>query len=366
MFRRPVPHAQARRALIVDMEQNRRSWIQNGVAALAVSVLGLGVAGSVMLTGNATSTSDQVPTTVVRASTAASQPATAKVEQTVAAGVKQPSAFQRKADVTSRGAARPALAAASAQQAKDRATALGEADASKLTAAQKKAAANRAKALKSDAKDTRTKAEQLVDQRIKATEEATRRAAQNAQQQQASPGTGTESPAPATGDSTSSTRGGTSSSTGDSGAAVAGDSGSGSLPITSGFSIAARFGAVGSWSRYHTGIDFSAPIGTPIHAIAAGVVTHAGPGGGAGSWAGNYVTIRHADGTQTLYAHQSTVSTSVGAQVSAGTVIGHIGMTGRSFGPHVHVELYPQGVSPGDVYRAIDPAPWMRGHGISF
>jgi murein DD-endopeptidase MepM/ murein hydrolase activator NlpD len=347
VFRRPAPHAQARRALIVDMEQNRRSWIQNGVAALAVSVLGLGVAGSVMLTGNATSTADQVPSTTVTRS-AASTGQAAKVETTVAAGVKQPSAFQRKTDVTSRSSARPALSAASAQQAKDRATALGEADGSLTAAAQRKAAASRAKALKADAKDTRTKAEQLIDTRNEAAEAAARAAAQQ--------GTSSTSTSTSTGTAGGST---------DSSAPVTGDSSGASLPITSGFSIAARFGAVGSWSRYHTGIDFSAPIGTPIHAIAAGVITHAGPGGGAGGWAGNYVTIRHSDGTQTLYAHQSVVSVSVGQQVSAGTVIGHIGMTGRSFGPHVHVELYPQGVSPGDVYRAIDPAPWMRGKGLS-
>lgn len=354
MIRRPAPHAQARRALIVDMEQNRRSWIQNGVAALAVSVLGLGIAGSVMLTGNATSTSDQMPATVARAGSAVGPSATSQVEHTVAPGVRQPAAFQRKSGVTSRNADRPALTSASAQQA----AALGEADVRTVSAAQQKAAANRATALKADASHTRTKAEQLVDQRKQAIETATRRATQKGRQNVHSGASATA------GGSNSSVGRTTPRSSGGSRAAVSSGSSVGSLPITSGFSIAARFGAVGSWSRYHTGIDFSAPIGTPIHAIAAGVVTHAGPGGGAGGWAGNYVTIRHADGTQTLYAHQSVVTTSVGQQVSAGTVIGHIGMTGRSFGPHVHVELYPQGVEPGDVYRAIDPAPWMRGKGL--
>lgn len=54
-----------------------------------------------------------------------------------------------------------------------------------------------------------------------------------------------------------------------------------------------------------TGLDFAAPIGTPVRAALAGTVTHAGYCGAAGSWAGDYVTIRHADGTSTLYAHMS-------------------------------------------------------------
>ena len=69
-------------------------------------------------------------------------------------------------------------------------------------------------------------------------------------------------------------------------------------PITSGYSIAARFGQVGPWARYHTGLDFSSPVGTPLHAPAAGVVTNAGIGPASG-WAGNYVAIKYPDGTHT-------------------------------------------------------------------
>ena len=87
------------------------------------------------------------------------------------------------------------------------------------------------------------------------------------------------------------------------------------------YRIAARFGQVGTWSRYHTGFDFSAPIGTAIRAPSAGVVTNAGIGPASG-WAGNYVAIKYPDGTQTLMAHMSTVSVSVGQTVSACQVVG--------------------------------------------
>jgi hypothetical protein len=65
------------------------------------------------------------------------------------------------------------------------------------------------------------------------------------------------------------------------------------------YTISARFGQVGSWARYHTGLDFGAPIGTPVRAALAGVVTHAGYGSDA-RWAGDYVTVRHSDATSTL------------------------------------------------------------------
>ena len=131
------------------------------------------------------------------------------------------------------------------------------------------------------------------------------------------------------------------------------------LPITSGYSIAARFGDTGIWSRYHTGFDFSAGVGTPIHAPTAGVVTNAGLGPASG-WAGNYVAIRYPDGTSTLMAHMSTVSVSVGQTVAACQVVGAVGLTGRTFGPHLHFEVYPPGVTPGDVYSAVSPVSWLN------
>lgn len=127
------------------------------------------------------------------------------------------------------------------------------------------------------------------------------------------------------------------------------------LPTASGV-MGARFGAVGSWSRYHTGLDFRGSLGTPIRAARAGVVTFAG---NSGDWAGNYVVIRHADGVSTQSSHMSSVKVRAGQRLSAGEVVGAVGNTGRSFGSHLHFELYPKGVRPGDVYRAVDPLPWL-------
>lgn len=127
------------------------------------------------------------------------------------------------------------------------------------------------------------------------------------------------------------------------------------------YRLSARWGAVGPWARYHTGIDMAAPLGTTIEAPASGVVEHAGPGGAAGSWAGCYVVLRHTDGKASLYAHMNcAMSVSVGQTVAPGTPLGHVGMTGRSFGAHLHLELYPAGATPGDIYTSIDPLPWLR------
>ncbi|HEU4547656.1 MAG TPA: M23 family metallopeptidase, partial [Microlunatus sp.] len=96
----------------------------------------------------------------------------------------------------------------------------------------------------------------------------------------------------------------------------------------------------------------------------AGVVTHAGSGGDAAGWAGNYVVIRHADGTQTLYAHMSSISVQSGTKVTGGTRLGQVGQTGRAFGPHLHFEVYPAGAEPGDVYSAVNPQPWLNKLGL--
>ncbi len=137
------------------------------------------------------------------------------------------------------------------------------------------------------------------------------------------------------------------------------DAARGCVPVRGHYTIAARFGAVGAWARYHTGFDFSAPVGTTLRAPAAGVVTNAGSGPASG-WAGNYVVIKHDDGSQTLMAHMSAVTVDKGERVSACDKVGAVGMTGRTFGPHVHFEVYPKGAEPGDVYAAVDPAPWMK------
>ncbi len=94
------------------------------------------------------------------------------------------------------------------------------------------------------------------------------------------------------------------------------------------------------WGRLHSGIDIGVPEGTPIHAAAAGTVVLAAWTGGYG----NYTCIDHGGGLATCYAHQSAYAVSTGAHVSQGQVIGYVGSTGHSFGPHLHFEVRINGV----------------------
>lgn len=87
-------------------------------------------------------------------------------------------------------------------------------------------------------------------------------------------------------------------------------------------------------ARMHDGADFGAPSGTPIRAAAGGTVVFAGPRGGYG----NTVIIDHGSSLATLYAHQSALYVAEGTPVTAGQVIGAVGSTGMSTGPHLHFE----------------------------
>lgn len=89
----------------------------------------------------------------------------------------------------------------------------------------------------------------------------------------------------------------------------------------------------------YNGVDLGAPNGTPVYAAAAGTVIVVKNNGGYNGGYGNYIVISHPNGTQTLYAHLSSVSTSVGATVSKGDYIGGVGSTGRSTGNHLHFEV---------------------------
>jgi murein DD-endopeptidase MepM/ murein hydrolase activator NlpD len=93
------------------------------------------------------------------------------------------------------------------------------------------------------------------------------------------------------------------------------------------------------WGRLHAGIDIGVPYGTPIHAAASGRVVIAGWEGGYG----NYTCIDHGGGLATCYAHQSSFAVGAGASVSQGQVIGYVGNTGHSFGPHLHFEVRVNG-----------------------
>jgi murein DD-endopeptidase MepM/ murein hydrolase activator NlpD len=157
--------------------------------------------------------------------------------------------------------------------------------------------------------------------------------------------------------------GGTSGSAGDGGSGGGGGgSGAGGESPVPGAVIGAHFGEYGSWSRYHTGIDFRASHGTPIRAVKAGVVVYAG---NSGDWAGTHVAIKHGDGKTTMSSHMSSMAVHAGQTVQAGQIIGRVGETGRAFGAHLHFELYPAGVKYGDVYKAINPQPWLKDNGVT-
>jgi murein DD-endopeptidase MepM/ murein hydrolase activator NlpD len=113
-------------------------------------------------------------------------------------------------------------------------------------------------------------------------------------------------------------------------------------PVTTGY-ISSGFGErvdpFTGGEEFHEGIDFAAPQGTGIRAVAAGIVTWAGPRGGFG----NMVQIDHGNGYATRYGHAYRVLVHVGQTVQRGDVIGLVGSTGRSTGPHVHFEVLKDG-----------------------
>lgn len=107
--------------------------------------------------------------------------------------------------------------------------------------------------------------------------------------------------------------------------------------ISSGFGM--RFHPLLGYSRFHKGTDYAAMTGTPIRAVTDGVVTLAGWSGGYG----NMVKLSHAGGLGTGYAHMSRIAVRPGARVVQGQVIGYVGTTGLSTGPHLHFEVYRNG-----------------------
>ncbi|WP_256987788.1 M23 family metallopeptidase [Streptomyces sp. BR123] len=130
--------------------------------------------------------------------------------------------------------------------------------------------------------------------------------------------------------------------------------GSYSLP-TSSYTITSHYGVAGSmWSSgYHTGLDFAAPTGTPVKAVAAGKIISAG-------WSGAYgyrIVLQLADGTEVWYCHLSSMSVTSG-EVGAGDTIGRVGATGNVTGPHLHLEVRKGG-------STVDPLSWLRSKGLT-
>jgi murein DD-endopeptidase MepM/ murein hydrolase activator NlpD len=101
-----------------------------------------------------------------------------------------------------------------------------------------------------------------------------------------------------------------------------------------------RFSPFGRGSESHSGLDISASFGAPVQATADGHVVYAGPQGGYG----NLIEIDHGFGLATRYGHLSRISVRIGDHVNRGSMIGAVGTTGRSTGPHCHYEVRLHGV----------------------
>ena len=123
------------------------------------------------------------------------------------------------------------------------------------------------------------------------------------------------------------------------------------LPISH-YRLSSNYGP--RWGRMHAGIDFAAPIGTRLVAMHAGTVTFAGQQSGYG----NKVEIRYTDGTVSYYGHMSSISVHRGQGVAAGQLVGRVGSTGHSTGPHLHLEIHPRGGGP------VNPYPWLVAKGL--
>ncbi|MGW7454055.1 M23 family metallopeptidase [Streptomyces sp. NPDC054787] len=131
-------------------------------------------------------------------------------------------------------------------------------------------------------------------------------------------------------------------------------SGAYALP-TSAYTLTSHYGVAGSmWSSgYHTGLDFAAPTGTPVKAVAAGTITSAG-------WSGAYgyrIVLELEDGTEVWYCHLSSMSVTSGS-VAAGSTIGRVGATGNVTGPHLHLEVRKGG-------STVDPLAWLNSKGLN-
>ncbi len=128
--------------------------------------------------------------------------------------------------------------------------------------------------------------------------------------------------------------------------------------IASGFGF--RIDPIYKTRKSHMGLDFAAPSGTPIYATADGIVKFSGFSTGG---YGNHVIINHGFGYETLYGHMVRVGATQGQQVKRGQVIGYVGSTGKSTGPHLHYEVHKSGVQLDPInffYNDLTPAQFDR------
>lgn len=335
-----------------DVDDNRHT-LNSSLAALTVSALGLAVAGAVTMTSNAQAANPQALLEAQQQTTSSAsiaEPAPARPAADLADGADLGSvnaaaeaaeigSLEGRSSDTSRTAARTELdAALGSQLATERSKQLSAASDSAAEASRDAALASRSDQLSSSSSSISAENDRLT------------------QQQEAQAAQATAAVAPAAPQGTLNVTAAKAAT-----ASVASSSG-GATPMARGtYSVGARFGAVGSWSRYHTGQDLPAPVGTPVYAAGSGVI--ASPNGG--GWAGTHVVVAHGDGGATLYAHLSSATVGVGQQVEAGQLIGYVGMTGRTFGPHLHWEYYPSQSGVGNPYTTSDPAAWLAARGVS-
>lgn len=126
-------------------------------------------------------------------------------------------------------------------------------------------------------------------------------------------------------------------------------------PLTASYQVSAGFGSTGRlWASGHEGVDLAASYGTDVRALSRGEIISAG-------WDGAYgqkVAIRHWDGTVSWYCHLSRIVHYSGT-VEPGTVIGRVGSTGNSTGPHLHLEIHPGGGA------AVNPTAWLAEQGLN-
>jgi murein DD-endopeptidase MepM/ murein hydrolase activator NlpD len=351
----------SRRAAEAEIESDEhRGWLSYGLAALGISALGLAAAASLALTTSAQTTGDARP---ARTPAAVTAPALGGGTGGGPTLTKQQAAavntFARRPDVSASDTNRSAAlrTAILKEQAAQRAEELAKEAEDLARADQAAASAARQSKLTESDRASGLAAAKLAEEKLRRAVAARVAAAVERQAHEAREEVGVT--ARPSGDRRSAPTGGGNGSGGDG----SGDSGGGGgVSPVPGAVIGAHFGQYGVWSRYHTGIDFRAAYGTPIRAVKSGVVLFAG---NKGDWAGNHVAVRHGDGRTTMSSHMSSMAVGSGQTVQAGQVIGYVGQTGRAFGAHLHFELYPAGVRYGDVYKAINPQPWLEANGVN-
>lgn len=312
-------------------EPRRRSRLRVGVAAAVVTSLGLVTGGAVMLTGTSESSATNLHSLAIdkdRPDITRAEPQSQGFERS--SGASLPALDGRGSNV-SRSTIRSELDKAMSQSMADqRASAIDHADEQARTRANSVTETARAQEMDADVAKAKARAKQIATEK-KAAETKLAAAAAAA---------------------------GRPIKVGDLSALT---SSGAALPINKGsYTLGSYWGEYGVWARWHTGQDFIAACGTPLHAVASGVIGQ--PTGG--SWAGNHVVIHLANGGSVLYAHMSKIDVSVGQVVKPGQLIGYSGETGRAFGCHMHFEYYPSGTTPGDVYSTTDPVTFLRSLGL--